>query len=162
MFPLDKEVDEDSPEDVWSSPHAQLASEMEVLRQEAAEISGLDIETLPPAKLLNGMVRWLFSLLADDRDAKIPSKSLVEACRCYDERLELASVIDSLEAVGATDRLSERDLYHWIVLMFGECSEDEFVGGVNDFGEACRNVKASRLGVTDPNAQAYWRGAGPG
>ena len=133
---------------------------MEILRQEAAEIAGLDAATLPPAKLLNGVVRWLFSLLADDRDGRIPSKSIVEACRVYDDRLELGGVVDSLEAVGATDRLTERDLYHWIVLMFGECSEDEFVGGVNDFGEAARQVKAARFGVTDPTADTYWRSRG--
>ena len=117
-------------------------STVEFLRQEAASMTGVDVRNLPSAKLLNGIVKWIFSLLVDldDGDGTVPASRIVMTCQHYDDRLSESGIMDTLDVVGVSEKVTERSLYHWLVFMFGECSEDEFVGGINDFGEAARTL----------------------
>ena len=51
------------------------------------------------------------------------------ACKLYDKEIPLEALAGTFEAVGVTDSLTERAFYCWIVLMFGECTESEFLSG---------------------------------
>ena len=106
------------------------------LRQESAEIAGIDVNQLPEAKLLKGVVRWIFELLDDHRTGKITAAKLIRVCEIYDDRVPVEGIRDTLAAVDGHNSLTERELYHWVVLMFGDCSEEEFFSGANEFGAA--------------------------
>ena len=112
----------------------------EKLRQEAAELAGYSLDTLPSAKLLDGTVRWLFSLL-EDKDGSVHRDRILAASLAYDDRIEEDGILETLEEIGVEKtRLQLREFYNWVILMFGECSEEEFIGGTSDFGDAARAV----------------------
>jgi len=112
----------------------------DVMRREAAKLTGLVETALPSAKLLSGTSRWLFSMLKNPDDGYVHAEKVMEACLMYDDSVSEDGIIGTLESIEASEKLTEIDLYNWIVLMFGDCSEDEFIGGATDFGEAARLV----------------------
>ena len=57
-------------------------------------------------------------------------------CEIYDDRVPVEGIRDTLAAVDGHNALTERELYHWVILMFGDCSEEEFFSGANEFGTA--------------------------
>jgi len=131
------------------------------IRQEAANIAGVDVASLPSEKLITGSVRWLFSLLVDDlapyaMDQReldpdgmtLTTTRLVDATQLYDDRIELEAIRDSMEVVGVRfgGAITQREFYHWVVCMFCDCNEEEFVSGVEAFAEAARALKEGRAG----------------
>lgn len=101
-------------------------------------------------------MRWLFSLLVDDLapyalDQKevdpdgmtLTTTQLVDATQLYDDRIELEAIRDSLEVIGVRfgGAITQREFYHWVVCMFCEMDEDEFLSGVEGFAEAARCLK---------------------
>jgi len=123
----------------------------ELLREEAANMTGVELDLLPRAKLLRDVVGYLYSLLMaevpEGRGVGLSAAKLVVACKLYDKEIPLEALAGTFEAVGVTDSLTERAFYCWIVLMFGECTESEFLSGAHEFGLACENVRG--LGIID-------------
>merc|ERR1712166_1546400 len=89
---------------------------------------------------MKGSIQWLFSLLDRDLDGRINAIDLIDACALYYPEVPLEYIRDTLAAVEVEDHLTEDQLYNWLVFMFGECSENEFVIGVNDFGIAAKCI----------------------
>ena len=114
-------------------------------------MTGVELDLLPRAKLLRDVVSYLYSLLVTEVPEGIggglSAAKLVVACKLYDTEVPWRPWWGTFEAVGVTDSLTERAFYCWIVLMFGECTESEFLSGAHEFGLACENVRG--LGIID-------------
>jgi len=133
----------DLPKVAVASP-AQMA-----LHREAAEMAGVDVNWLPNAALVQNVVRWIFGLL--QQDGFVHKTSLTVACKLFDYHIKTADLQRSLEAVSIPPEMQlvpERSLYHWLVFMFCECTEEEFLSGANEFGKAAQQVK----GDLDPRS----------
>ena len=117
-------------------PDLPVGPQDHALRQEAADIAGIDVGLLPEAKLLKGVVRWIYELLCDKGSGEIKANKLIRVCEIYDDRVPVEGIRDTLAAVDGVNSLTENKLYHWVILMFGDCSEDEFFSGANEFGTA--------------------------
>ena len=115
------------------------------LRREAAILTGIGLDTLPDPKILERTARWLYSLL-EDKDGQVTKDQILAASLEYDDRIEEGGILATLEEIGAEgSQLRFPDFYNWLVLMFGEVeSEEEFIGGCTDFGDAARVVRGPR------------------
>ena len=90
------------------------------------------------------MVRWLFDALQEG--GVVPKTGLTVACKLFDHHIRRKDLERSLEAVGVVPEaqvISERSFYHWVVFMFCECTEEEFLSGCNEFGKAAHKVKGN-------------------
>jgi len=128
------------------------------LREKAALAARVDIDTLPSAQILKGVSRWLFNLLADDASGSVPSTVLVETCKGYDPRASYDAIDNTIGAVDMkiSDNFSEEKLYFWIVNMFGDCSEQEFLTGVEELGEAAYKMRR-RANSKKVNMPGEWQ-----
>ena len=117
----------------------------EILRAEAAAITGYHVEELLPAKVLSGVTSWLYRLLSDARGILTEAK-LIVVCKCFDPVLLISDLEASLKLLSTAPtqkgaHMGERKFYYWIVLMFGgNTSLGEFFDGVNSFARAARRV----------------------
>lgn len=115
------------------------------LRQEAAKIADIDADSLPGAKDLKEMVDWLFHLLVEEKGGKVTAAKMIVCMKVFDDQIPISVVNDTLLAVEAMDTLDARRLYHWVVLMFGDCSEEEFLSNVLEFGEAAKTIRGLKF-----------------
>lgn len=115
------------------------------IRQAAACFAGVDASMLPSPRDLQHAIDWLFALLEPVPDGpgsmSVATATVLVVCKIYDEGTPVAAFDDTLKAVGAQETVTARQFYHWIVLMFGDCKEDEFITGVVKFGEAAKQMK---------------------
>ena len=112
-----------------------------LLREQAAEVTGMALAELPPAKVLAGVVKWLFDKVNDDRTApRIPEAKLTVLCKYFDPQLTVRTIQHTLDAVGGRGHLSQRTFYYWVCLMFGSSSSTEFYAGINEFAAAADKV----------------------
>ena len=91
--------------------------------------------------MLAGVVKWLFALLCDDMTGSISAAKMIVACKLFDDRIPIEGLDETLKVVDAADGVTERKLYHWVVLMFGDCSPDEFLSGIDELGEAAKTLQ---------------------
>jgi len=110
------------------------------LRTEAADLAGIDCSKLPPIPLLKSTVKHLHGILASERTGKIQAEDLIRACMIYDDRVPLEGIQDTFAAVEGENGMDEKRFYLWLILMFGDCSEDEFISGTAEFGEAAESA----------------------
>jgi len=110
-------------------------------------ITGCDLESLPSAQVLDGVVKWLYTLLSDDKGGTISAAKMIVACKLFDDRIPVEGLDETLKVVDGVGGLTERKLYHWLVLMFGDCSVDEFLKGVDEIGEAAKTLHGLSFGV---------------
>ena len=133
-----------SPISVASIDPSVVDPKDEELRREAAEVAGVDVETLPKTPVLAMVVKWLFSLLVEEKGGLVAAGKIKQVCTVFDEQVPMEGIDDTLAVVDADAKgLNERQLYVWVVLMFGDCTREEFQEGVNAFGEAASKVKGS-------------------
>lgn len=123
-------------------PDVIVSSEDDALRQEAANIAGINVSTLPEAQTLKGFVTRLFYLL--NEEGMIPGAKVIEICKMYDDRAPAEAIRASIESVGGSNGLTERKLYLWIIHMFGDCSEEEFYSGVTELIGAASNFRSAQ------------------
>ena len=120
-----------------------------------AEICGIEIEDLPDWKLLEEVATKLFGLLDGDGNGYVSREEVVDACLLYDERVPVDGIEDTFEAIVsfcpavdyevAGEGLDYDQFYMWCVLMFGDCSSNEFVQGTREFATSLE----TQLGVED-------------
>lgn len=87
------------------------------------------------------MVQWLFALLVEEPTAEVTAAKLIVTCKLFDDKIPISVVNDTLAAVNAGSTLTERTLLNWVVMMFGDSSEDAFLREVLEFGEAAKTVR---------------------
>jgi len=112
---------------------------------EAAQLADVDIATLPNGRELREVVQWLFALLVDEPTADVAAAKLIVTCKIFDEKIPISVVNDTLAAVNAGESLTARSLCNWVVMMFGDSSEDSFLREVLEFGEAAKTVRGLRF-----------------
>ena len=104
----------------------------------------MDPNWLPNPVLLQSVVRWIFNLL--QQDGAIHVTHLIVACKLFDSTIQMSSIRQSLVNIDlpeGAEHITERTFYHWIVFMFALCTEEEFLSGCNEFGEAAKKVKGN-------------------
>ena len=96
------------------------------------------VGSLPDVTLPRGIVRWLYHLLGGQLKAPLSIDKVVDVCLAYDEELTVEDVEDSLAAVDVVDMLTEQQFFLWVVLMFTEGTQDDFVHATCEFGSAAQ------------------------
>jgi hypothetical protein len=93
---------------------------------------------LPDAAVLRDVVNTLFNVLVNKNSTAITTTKVVVTCRLFDDRIPIEVLEETMRSVDANGdgTMSEDDLYRWVVLMFGDCTTDELLGGVRQLGEA--------------------------
>jgi len=115
--------------------------EDEILRREAAAVAGLDVNDLPQSRVLSGAVKGLYGLLKNENTGYIPAAKLVVACKLFDDHITVEEIRQTLEAVEGEHVLTERRLYYWVVLMFGDCNEEDFFDGLTELAQAAKSIR---------------------
>jgi len=124
-----------SPDTKWTQEDARL-------RQAAADLADVPVESLPNPNDLRQVIKWLHELLVETVGGSVNTLKLVVVVKIFDERIPAAVVKDTVAAIGSDGKqITESDLMNWVVMMFADYSQEEFMASVLEFGEA---AKASR------------------
>ena len=118
------------------------------LRKEAAELAGVDVDSLPSGAVISGLVEYIFMLLSEHDVIQgeglgvrmIKCRKLEEVCRVYDGSIPLEALIETFKTVGGSHGMDHKTLYFWIVLMFCDCGVEGFLCGVDEFAEAAKST----------------------
>ena len=129
--------------------HSLQTHSLEHIRFEAAAMAHVRVEGLPSAADLSKMVKKLHTVMADDESGKVRSSWVIQTCQYCDGAIPMQVVEDSLYSVGVmvsnNADVTLRQLYFWVVLMFGEASEADFLNGVNELGQASFSLYTHEL-----------------
>ena len=109
----------------------------------AAEVSGFPMDQLPDAHLIKAAAKELFELMDADDSQFLSKDELIDACLMYDDRVPIEGIEDTFYAVEDEIEPDPQGLtfdhfYLWLVLIFGDCTNDEFESGASLF---CVNVR---------------------
>ena len=95
------------------------------MRLEAAEVAGVSVETLPKTAVLAMVVKWLFSLLVEEKGGRISAAKIKQVCKVFDEQVPMEGIDDTLKVVDENSQgLTERQFYFWtgVCVMFQSLS----------------------------------------
>jgi hypothetical protein len=121
----------------------------------ASEVSGISIEELPDVQLIERVATKLFALIDADDNGCVSKDELIDACLMYDERVPIDGIEDTFEAVESfCDSTNGRGLeydqfFMWCILMFGDCSNEEFASGTREFASAVQRAVEARENFFD-------------
>jgi hypothetical protein len=114
---------------------------------------------LPDIELLEGVSSKLFEVIDADNNQSVSRDEIIDACLMYDERVPIDGIEDTFDAVvsftadmASEDTLNYEQFFLWVVLMFGDCSNAEFVDGTRQFAHALQDalsVKKSKWVTID-------------
>jgi len=83
----------------------------------------------------------LFAAYDADKSMFIEMKEFKQLCKQYDPSIDEDAVAQTFEMVGATDdRMDLGCFFRWVDMMFGECSDQDFLDGMKEMGVAAMTV----------------------
>jgi len=103
-----------------------------ILRKEAAESAGIPDHSLPAVRVLREIIGKLYlSLLEEASNETVSPLKLLRTCSAYTVGLGGSDGLPCNEI--DFEGLDERNFFLWVVNMFGDCTETEFVSGIAEF-----------------------------
>merc|ERR1712166_317769 len=147
-----------TPRENLPSPNHEFAAAMDdadhALAELAAEVSGIPIDQLPDAHLIKAAAKELFELMDADDSQFLSKDELIDACLMYDDRVPIEGIEDTFYAVEDEIEPDPQGLtfdhfYLWLVLMFGDCTNDEFESGTQEFKVAINAASQARTDMED-------------
>lgn len=127
----------------------------------ASEVSGISIEELPDVQLIERVATKLFMLIDADENGSVSKDELIDACLMYDERVPIDGIEDTFEAVESfndTEEVSRGlnydQFFMWCILMFGDCSNEEFASGTREFSSAVQRAIEAREQFLDDTEES--------
>lgn len=125
-----------APKDRVEAYHYKILVELRTL---SAQKAGITEAALPDAISLGGVVRWLFGLLEDTKSfhaCTISTAHLVKVVHYYDPCAPEVGVRATILDAGASgEKLTERQLYFWLVAMFADANPEELLSALHEFAE---------------------------
>lgn len=128
------------------SLHWGVGPEAIKLRKQAANVAGVDVESLPSCAQLSGLVEYLFMLLASHVTTGGLSKRVVttfnlqRVCQRYDSNIPIEALHETFKAVGGLQGLDHTALYLWVAMMWSDCGVEGFLTGVDQFAEVAKSM----------------------
>eukprot|EP00658_Telonema_sp_P-2_P029845 TRINITY_DN22635_c0_g1_i1.p1 TRINITY_DN22635_c0_g1~~TRINITY_DN22635_c0_g1_i1.p1 ORF type:complete len:202 (-),score=34.29 TRINITY_DN22635_c0_g1_i1:91-696(-) len=117
---------------------APLTEHHKKLNNLAADVAGIPEDELPDPALIKAAAHELFELMDADHSGYLSKDELIDSCLMYDDRVPIEGIEDTFYAVEDEIEPDPRGLcfdhfYLWLVLMFGDCTNDEFESGTQEF-----------------------------
>ena len=114
----------------------------------------IDYRFLPEARVLGALVKWLFKILTEtskEADCSTDGRITVSAAKMmvctqlFDDSIPVDAVEETVRLVGGQGGFTEKALYMWCVLMFGDAPVKEMLHNLQDLGEASAVVWGMRF-----------------
>jgi len=99
--------------------------------------------------------RFFTTLVESGEAASVTPAKICVTCRLYRDSIPIEELDATLRRVDpSSEGLTLNQLYKWVVLMFGDCTQLELVSGVEALIDAADSVRGLAFSVGDPLAFA--------